>query len=169
MNRFLGILVLTHASTTAYAQFRPERAGEPSRSTMEAMVSEPSWVSELFNPDRWSTRQTYSFSYSQFGGASIGLTSFTNSFIFKAAENVRVSADVAMIYSPFSSFGGQSSKALNGIYLSNAQLDWQLDDKTYLQIQYSGLPALYPFQSQSSLLNNFGLPRWETSSASITH
>ena len=153
MKRVLLLLVLTFTSATAFAQFRggmgfgsEEKINTP-RETLTG--GGESFFSRLFDPERFSMHQTYSMSFMSGGGASVGLGMFTNTFSYKASDNVFVSADVSAVYSPFSSLGAEHAKSLNGIYLSNARLDWKLGDHTFLQVSYSALPNSFMHNSYS--------------------
>ncbi|HET6512844.1 MAG TPA: hypothetical protein VFH43_11670, partial [Candidatus Kapabacteria bacterium] len=141
----IGLGMMSFASG-AVAQLRSElpklEAEREARNTIGAMKSqdEENFFSRLFNKDNWSTQQQYSFSYSSNGEHSMGLSMFTNRLTFKASEDMRISADVSAVYSPFSSFGDAFQKQINGIYLTNARMDWRLGESTFMTIQYSGGP-----------------------------
>ena len=77
------------------------------------------------------------------GGQSVGISAFTNTFSYKAADDLFISADVSAVYSPYSSLGSDHAKSLNGIYLSNARLDWKLSESSFLRISYTKAPYSY--------------------------
>jgi hypothetical protein len=178
---FCAVLFSAVLATGASAQFRTDaeqakRASEASN-TLGAMTSdESSFFSELFNKDRWSMHQSYSFSYSTMGSQSVGLSMFTNTVSYKASDDLFVSADVSAVYSPFNSLGDNFSKQINGIYLSNARLDWKLSDETFLRVEYVGGPSnnygYSPFGNTfGSSMQNSPFPNkngWQTTSATVT-
>ena len=136
-----GFAILAIASTSALAQFRNNPDGaEPPINTVDAMKGGGDFLSTLFDPARFSMHQSYSMSYLSSGVGSVGLTMFTNTFSYKASDNLFISADVSAAYSPFSSFGSAYSKSLDGIYLSSARLDWKLGDNTFMRVEYVGGP-----------------------------
>jgi hypothetical protein len=150
MNRsylsLLAALAIAVGTSTAYGQFRApglDQEADKAKPAIDAMTNAggDSFFSRLFDASRWSNHQSYSFSYTSFSGGSLGLAMYTNTLQFQASDNLRVIADVSAVYSPFSSFGNGFSKSLNGIYLSDARLDWKLGDHSSLVIQYIGGPG----------------------------
>ncbi|HWF44600.1 MAG TPA: hypothetical protein VG537_08155 [Candidatus Kapabacteria bacterium] len=141
---FAALLILTFTVAvhdTASAQFRNDpQASQPDINTADAMKGGDSFWSRLFDPSRFSMHQTYSMSFMSSGFGSTGLSMFTNTFSYKASDNLFVSADVSAVYSPFSTFGSAYTNSLNGIYLTNARLDWKLGDNTFMRIEYVGGP-----------------------------
>jgi hypothetical protein len=166
---FGALLLALLVTSSASAQFRTERAEEPRLDTRGAMTgSGDSWFSRIFDPTRLSMHQTYSMSFNSSSYGSYGLSMFTNTFQYKASDDLFISADVSAVYSPFNSFGDAFSKQVNGIYLTSARLDYKLGDNSFMRIEYSGGPGssnyYSPFYSPfgSSLTepqNPFGLPR----------
>ncbi len=140
---FASLIVLLATSGLAQAQFRNELApgADEKLNTLDAMKGGDSFLSQLFDPARFSMHQSYSMSFFSGGGGSTGLSMFTNTFSYKAADNLFISADVSAVYSPFSSFGSEFSKSLNGIYLNNARLDWRLGENTFMRVEYVGGPG----------------------------
>lgn len=187
---FLALVMSHLGAGRADAQFRATESREELerevKNTLGAMSSQDESIfSKLFNMNNWSTRQTYSFSYSSNGPQSVGLSMFTNTFMFRPSDDMMFSADVSAVYSPFSSFGNDFQKQINGIYLTNARLDWKLGESTFMTVQYSGSPVNQysdPFyspwssfdrfgSSNSTLLTSqagFGSNGWRTTKASVT-
>ena len=140
-------------------------------------------LSKIFDPTRLTTHQTYSFTYSSMGRQSVGLGAFTNTFDYRASDNIHISADVSAVYSPYNTFGDAFTKQLNGIYLTNAQLDWKLGDHTFMTVQYQGGPLAQsyspydrynPFFDNSmvpgtELSSSFGTNGWRTQRMSVRH
>ncbi|HYM21115.1 MAG TPA: hypothetical protein VEW28_08950 [Candidatus Kapabacteria bacterium] len=148
----LIIFAIALASAVSSAQFRPGTSvatDEKPAGTLEAMSGHGENIfSSLFDPMRFSSHQTYSFSMISGGGGSVGLGMFTNTFGYRASDNLMIRADVSAVYSPFSSFGSAYQKSLNGIYLTNASLDWRVGDNTFVRVSYSASPY-YPFSNNS--------------------
>lgn len=151
--RTVVIILFLFIGVTAYGQFRPGMGTpeEDPRSAKTAMTDNGGgFLSGLFDPTRFSMHQTYSMSFSTSGNASIGLGVFTNTFSYRASDNLFISADLSAVYSPYSSLGEAHAKSLNGIYLSNARLDWKLGEHTNLLIIYNGgAPNSNPFSMGS--------------------
>ncbi len=136
----LGFLAIT--VSLANAQFRSGMSNdEKPASTLEAMSSHgDDFFSRLFDPQRFNMHQTYTMSFISGGGQSTGLGVFTNTFAYKAAEDLMISADLSAVYSPFSTLGSSFQKSLNGVYLSSARLDWKMGENTFLRVEYNGMP-----------------------------
>jgi hypothetical protein len=144
VNRLIFTIVLLTVALTSWAQFRPTlgmQSEEKPASMIDAMRgSGESFFSSLFSPERFRMNQTYSVSFMTGGGQSVSMSSFTNTFSYKAGDDVFIAADLTALYSPYSSFGRDHAKSLSGIYLSNARLDWKLSESSFIRISYSRLP-----------------------------
>lgn len=145
-----AIVFLLLLGANSYGQFRPGLGGtredDPRSARTVLTDNSGNFLSNLFDPSRFSMHQSYTMSFSTFGNASVGLGVFTNTFRYRAADNLFISADVSAVYSPYSSLGQDHAKSLNGIYLSNARLDWKLGEHSNLLIIYNnGTPATSPF------------------------
>jgi hypothetical protein len=152
----LFAVIMMLSASIASAQFKPgtgPQTQEKPKGTLEAMGgSGDDFFSRLVDPSHFSMHQTYSFSMVSGGGGSTGLSAFTNTFLLQPSADLTISADVSAVYSPFSSFGSAFQKSINGIYLSNASLNWKMGDNTFLRVEYNGAPYLnggydpmYPF------------------------
>ena len=147
MKRTFIVSLLLLVATLSQAQFRPGTGIQPEEqpaSTLDAMRgSGDGFFSRLFSPDRFRMNQTYSASFMTGGGRSVSITSFTNTFTYKASDDLFISADVSALYSPYSSLGSDHANSLNGIYLSNARLDWKLSENSFLRVSYTRAPNSY--------------------------
>jgi hypothetical protein len=144
MKRILVLGFLTLFANLAGAQFRPG-TGIPSddkpSSTVDAMSGHgDDFFSRLFDPARFNMQQTYTMSFVSGGGQSTGLGIFTNTFAYRASQDLLISADLSAVYSPFSTLGSKFQQSLNGVYLSSARMDWKLSDHSSLRIEYNGMP-----------------------------
>ncbi len=147
---------LSFASTSSRAQFRSDlTAPDPPLNTANAMQGGPSFLSQLFDPSHFSMHQSFSSTFVSGGGGSMGISMFTNTFAFHPMDDLYVSADVSAVYSPYSSFGSAYANSMNGLYLTNAQLDWKLSDNTFLRVQYLGGPAAGMYGGYNSFYNPF--------------
>jgi hypothetical protein len=190
MKRFFSVLaplVLVLASGQAFAQFRGDAKRDANAGPLDTrgVMTEQSGnlLSKIFDPTRLTTHQTYSFTYSSMGRQSVGIGAFTNTFNYRASDDIRISADVSAVYSPYNTFGDAFTKQFNGIYLSNAQLDWKLGEQTFLTVQYQGGPLAQgysgydrfnPFYENSltpgtELSSSFGTNGWRSQKMSIRH
>ncbi|GEM_PF-811783 len=158
---FLFLSMVLFGATVGHAQFRSQAdQPQPPLNTADAMKGSDSFLSSIFDPARFSMHQSYSMSYLGGVGGGTGLSMFTNTFSYRASDNLFISADVSAVYSPFSSFGTAYQNSLNGIYLTNARLDWKLGDNTMLRIEYVGGPTagMYGYGAFNPYYNPFYTP-----------
>jgi hypothetical protein len=141
MNKPLIFVFLLLFASLANAQFRVGNADDKPANTVDAMSNHgDDFFSRFFDPMRFSMHQTYSMSFISGGGQSLGLGMFTNTFNYRASDNLLISADVSAVYSPFSTLGSKFQQNINGIYLSSARLDWKMGDNSVMRIEYNGMP-----------------------------
>lgn len=143
-NIIATLLLLSVFSTvsvgTASAQFRSDiQKPDLPLNTADAMKG-GDFFSTLLDPARFSMHQTYSMSVMSGSVGNYGLSMFTNTFSYRASDDLFISADVSAVYSPFSSFGSAFQNQMNGIYLTNARLDWKLGESTFMRVEYVGGP-----------------------------
>jgi len=152
-------ILLSFVSSASRAQFRNELApADPPLNTASAMQGGDSFWSRLFDPSRFSMHQSFSTSFVSGGGGSTGLSMFTNTFSLHPSDDLFISADVSAVYSPFSSFGSAYSNSLNGLYLTNARIDWKLSDNTFMRVEYLGGPTAGMYGGYSPYYNPFYTP-----------
>jgi hypothetical protein len=141
----ITLVFVTLFSAASQAQFRSDvQKPEPPLNTAAAMKG-GDFFSNLLDPERFSMHQSVSMSMVSSGIGSYGLSMFTNTFSYKASDNLFLSADVSAVYSPFSSFGKGFQDQMNGLYLTNARLDWKLGESTFMRVEYVGGPQTYGY------------------------
>ena len=152
---FAALLLLSITSAASFAQFRNDLTpADPPLNTASAMQG-GNFLSQLFDPAHFSMHQSFSSTFISGGGQSMGLSMFTNTFAFRPMSDLYVSADVSAVYSPFNSLGSAFANSMNGIYLTNAQIDWKMSDNTFLRVQYLGGPAAGMYGGYNSFYNPF--------------
>ena len=129
-----AILLITSVSM---AQFK----GIP-RDTQTKLKSN-NLILGFINPKNFSISHTFNMSYGTYGDASVSLASYTATLSYKILENLNISADVTMQYSPFATLGSQNStfnkdfqNSLNGINLSRVSLNYRPFKNMFIQIDY---------------------------------
>lgn len=97
----------------------------------------------FINPKNFSMTHSFNVSYVNMGNASVSLASYTNTMSYKILDNLMLSADVTMQYSPFASIGGFSSAAnrdfqnsLGGINLSRVSLEYKPLKNLFVRFDY---------------------------------
>lgn len=153
------IIVLLILVATTVAQFKRE---SNSISIEDGISnSEPSsFFTEFFDPNKFQMSHTIGMSYSTFGGNSVALSTYTNSMAFRFSENLMVEVDASFVASPYSSFGSEHQKSINGLYLSRAQISYAPSKNTFLSIQFiQPPPGSYYYggtmRGYSSMSNRF--------------
>ena len=96
----------------------------------------------FINPKNFSLTHHLSASYQTFGGNSVSLTSYTGTLSYRILDNLKLSADVTMQYSPFASVSSNSAfnrefqNSLAGVYLSRVSLDYKPFRDIYIHFDY---------------------------------
>jgi hypothetical protein len=119
----------------SFAQFKDKDVSTPVMNGI-TNYSPSGLLSDFLNPNNFEMNHTVDMTYSTFGNHSIAISSYTNSMMFKFTENLNLEIDASAVASPYSSFGEDHQKSINGIYLTRAQLNYKISDKSSLTIQY---------------------------------
>ncbi|HTY58831.1 MAG TPA: hypothetical protein VMF59_08425 [Bacteroidota bacterium] len=127
----------------ARAQFKTD-AAHPSDESGGLITQPPSTLFfGWFDPSKFSMHHSFELSYQSFAGQGMSLGTYTNSMMYRFADNLNARADVSMSFMPsnsLSSFGTKGSNNFSGIYLRNAELNYQPWENVRVQLQYSQLP-----------------------------
>lgn len=107
----------------------------------------------FINPKNFSINHSFNMSMQSGGNTSVSLASYTATLSYKVLQNMNISADVTMQYSPYASIGSSNpavnkdfQNSLNGINLSRVSLDYQPFKNMFISINYVNLknnPGLY--------------------------
>lgn len=68
---------------------------------------------------------------------------YTNSMAYKLASNLNIQLDASLVHTPYSSMSKQFQNNINGIYISNAQLNYEPWKDVRVVVQYRNLPYSY--------------------------
>ena len=126
-------------STILIAQFK----GKDNAISIEDGITnstQSSFFTDFFNPNKFQMSHTIGMSYSTFGGNNVALSTYTNSMGYRFSENLMVEVDASLVASPYSSFGSEHQKSINGIYLSRAHLSYTPTKNTVLSVQFIQQP-----------------------------
>ena len=137
------ILILLLVSSVAFAQFKKDLEKPIDIKGGITNYSPSSFLLGFINPQNFDMHHSVSMSYSAFGGQGIALGVYTNNMSYKFNDNLDVEADVSFVNSPYSSFGEDHAKSLNGIYLSRAELNYRFSDDFKVSLRYNQLPNGY--------------------------
>jgi len=139
----LFIVLMICGMATAQAQFKSQLEEQTSES--QSLVHPAPSISSLlgfFNPANFAMRQNLSYSYISAGGTGLSLASYTNSMFYKIADPLNVRFDLTLQGTPFGASTPFQS-ALNGAFLSRAELNYQPWKNVFFQVQYNRLPLNY--------------------------
>lgn len=159
MKKIFVIFILIFAGT-AFSQFK-EPAFPTEKIDDGILNRDTGSLFGFLNSDNFSMKQSFSMSYSSFGSQGLAMGVYTNSMAFKLSNRLNVQADVSVVNSPYSSFGKNFQKNLNGIYLSKAAINYKPWDDVNVTFQYRNMPTSYysPYgyggYYGSSFLNGF--------------
>lgn len=97
----------------------------------------------FINPKNFSISHSINLSYQTLGNSSVSLSSYTATLSYKVLENMKLSADVSMQYSPYASIGSSNpalnkefQNSFNGINLSRVSLDYRPFKNMFISFDY---------------------------------
>ncbi len=115
----------------------------------------------FINPKNFSLSHSINLSYQTYGNASYSIASYTGTMSYKILNNLNLSADVTMQYSPFASIGTSNAvlnkdfqNSLNGVYLSRVSLNYKPFKNMFINIEYVNN------KSNNYFLDNYYFSRW---------
>lgn len=106
----------------------------------------------FINPKNFSINHSFNMSYMSGSNTSVSITSYTATLSYKILDNLKLSADVSMQYSPYASIGSNNpainknfQNSLNGINLSRVSLSYKPARNMFINIDYVNIknPYLY--------------------------
>ncbi len=137
------ILALFLTSGVMFAQFKGESNELPDLRSKMVTNYNSSFLLGFLNMKNLQMNNSFSMSYSSFGGQGLALGVFTNTLSYKFNNKLNFILQTSIVNSPYSSFSSRFSKNLNGIYIRRAQLNYRPTDKTFISIQFSNDPTRY--------------------------
>ncbi len=149
MLKFLLIISLIITSLS-FSQFK-DKDINPTIMDGITNYSPSGFLSNFLNPNNFKMKHSVSMSYSAFGGNGVALSTYTNSMAFRLTEKMNLEVDASIVASPYSSFGKEHQKSINGIYLTRAQLNYKISKNSHLTIQYLNFPK----DNYFNRLNNY--------------
>ncbi|MFI5251822.1 MAG: hypothetical protein ACHQQQ_05235 [Bacteroidota bacterium] len=94
----------------------------------------------LLDMNRFSMRQNVSMGYFTGGGSGLSLASYTNSMNYQISDPLNIRMDFTLQGSPFGNYGSNLQSNLNKLYISNAELNYRLNNNMFFQFRYQQLP-----------------------------
>ncbi|MDR8394103.1 hypothetical protein NC796_23345 [Aliifodinibius sp. S!AR15-10] len=133
----LSIFVVT--SAVSFAQFRDQvNRGDFSGPVVQQQRPEPGNWSNLFN---MKMSHSYSMTFSSFGGQYRNVNAYTNSMDFFFTDRLTGELDISLMHSPFGQgFSNTNNQLGANIVIRNAELNYQISDKSNISIQFQQHP-----------------------------
>ncbi len=142
-------------SITAFAQFKGSNF--PTSDVRDGIIAQSS--SSLFgfiNPQNFKMNQSYSMSYSTFGGQGLALGVYTNDMSYKFNDQLNVELAASVVQTPYSTLGSQFNKSINGVYINRAAINYKPWKDFSISLQYSNLPyGGYGYYSPYSFMGGY--------------
>jgi len=145
------VIILLFISSLSFSQFK-DKDLSPTIMNGITNYSPSGFLSSFLSPDNFQMSHSINMSYSAFGGNGVALSTYTNSITFRFSENINLEVDASLVASPYSSFGEDHQKSINGIYLSRAQLNYKISNNSNLVIQFLNPP---PGKYYNNYYNDF--------------
>ncbi len=142
-----------------YSQLKDQKIPQPS--IVNSIVNQSNGsIFNIFSPEKFKMNHSYSMSYSSFGGHGLAMGVYTNSMLFKLAENMSFQVDASLYHSPYNSFGKDMANQLSGLAISSARFDYKPAENFLITLQYQNLPYNYysPFESYGRRFSPFYTP-----------
>ena len=85
---------------------------------------------------------SYSMNFASFGGSYQSVNAYTNTLQFQLSPKLDGRVDISFLHSPFgaSQQFGQNNSIGNQVLIRNAELNYKINDKAFIRIQYQQLP-----------------------------
>jgi hypothetical protein len=142
-NLFISVCLLCVSGNFCIGQFKSQP--EISTTVSESLVRSDGGglLFGWFNPSRLTMHHSYSLSYTTSGGRGFSLSTLTSSFAYQISNPLSLRFDLSLVNSPFNNMGGNFSKNISGIYLTNAELNYKPSKDLLLTVQFRQLPGFY--------------------------
>jgi hypothetical protein len=125
---------LTHAQLRADKQNNSELMGP----VVKQNPSEGANLGNLFN---MQMDHSYSMMFSSFGGQFQNMNAYTNTMHFFFSEDLTGRVDLSVLHSPFgNSFMSNNSGIDANFLIRNAELNYQINEKSNISIQFQQVP-----------------------------
>jgi hypothetical protein len=140
----VGLVVISLYATPAGAQSRADLPGAPAPVAVYG-ADAPASLSGLLDPRAFRVSHSYEFSYSGFGGESIGLGIYTTSLRWQPTHNLAARVDVGVAHSPFGSDNLQQTLGFDSgtparVFLRNAEIAYRPTDNAVFHLSVRQSP-----------------------------
>ncbi len=137
------VLLMLVSSVSLFGQFKAKANEQPKISdSFIQPASADDWF-QLFNPNNFHMRHSYSASYMTSGGQGIALQRYTNTMMYQFLPNLEARLDLSMQNSPYSTFDYRLQNQFSKAFVSRAELNYRPTDNMVIRLQYRELPFSY--------------------------
>ena len=143
LSKISGLLIVLFlfSSSISFGQFRDHET-KNSDYTGKVIKQDPSDGANFSNLFNMQMSHSYSMTFSSFGGQYQSLNAYTNTMNFFFSDKLTGELAFSLLHSPF---GNSFSNNQNGLgtefILRNAELNYQLSDKSNISIQFRQVPS----------------------------
>lgn len=137
------VLILVFGVSLSYGQFKAKASDQPKVADSFIQPQTAGDWFNLFNPNNFQMRHSYSASVSMGGGQSIALQRYTNTMTYQFLSNLDARVDLSLQNSPYSSLEYGLQNQFNKAYISRAELNYRPSDNMVIRLQYRELPYSY--------------------------
>ena len=138
MKKYLLIMLMI-CSLSAYSQYKDN--GFKDYDIKNGIVNQSgNNIFGFLSSENFSMHHSFEMNYSAFANQGIALGMYTNSMMYNFTKNLNVQMDVSILNSPYSTLGESFQKSINGVYISNAAINYKPWDNFSVHLQYRNLP-----------------------------
>lgn len=135
------VVLLFGISSIADAQLRKDQ-GNSSELTGPIVKQNPSEGANWGNLFNMQMDHSYSMMFSSFGGQVQNLNAYTNTMRFFFSEDLTGRVDLSVLHSPFgNSFMSNNNDPNAQFMIRNAELNYQINEKSNIYIQFRQVPG----------------------------
>lgn len=153
------LLMLFAFSTLANAQLREQVRKSSSYTGPIVKENSGGSLSNLFNMEM---DHSYSMTFSSIGGQYQNINAYTNTMHFFFTDDLTGRLDLSLLHSPFGNNFMNDGGMGTEFVISNAELNYQINDKSNISIQFQQIPgygmnpwARSPFDNSFNSRNTF--------------
>ena len=138
---FIALTIGIHSMASAQLRKDLNNSSELMGPTVKQDPSEGANLGNLFN---MQMDHSYSMMFSSFGGQMQNMNAYTNTMHFFFSDKLTGRVDLSLLHSPFGNSMMSNTNGMNTEFLlRNAELNYQISDKSNISIQVQQLPDHY--------------------------
>ena len=153
------VLILALASNLSFAQFKEV----PNKTRTQLKNTSSGLIFGFINPKNFSIEHSFNMSYASLGNnTQVSLASYTATLSYRIRDNMKISADVSMSYSPFASIGSSNAtvnrdfqNSFNGLNLSRVSFDYKPSKNVYISLNYYNSKNSNMWMYDNNLYNRY--------------